>query len=296
MRRAQRSMEITGRSCLGSADSKLGFDKAKVTCFKCKQKGHFKRECINRQTDEVVNPFKDDYYQKAIYHRNSGSLNANQKQIGEGSSKEKSRAMVVIQEDEGYDWSQFLPEEDYVESAFVAEVVQDKLWQRDSARYEIRKLNEPFKEARKAKRWNAELECYMDPQGNPVVDPSKVDFDVVTNLFPDQDTYHTRRLSEKGYEADLMNKVKEIFEASLPKVVEMRKRKEQELEKLIEEVKRTTENADEEEQKKEEDQKKKTEESQVLNETEVLMKFDCQEKELMSNLAQEEKAAELRFG
>ncbi|KAM0065989.1 putative transcription factor interactor and regulator CCHC(Zn) family [Helianthus debilis subsp. tardiflorus] len=103
MRRAQCFMEITGRSCLGSGDSKLGFDKAKVTCFRCKQKGHFKRECTNRQTDEVVNPFKDDYYQKAIYHRNSGSSNANQKQIGEGSSKERSRAMVVIQEDEGYD-------------------------------------------------------------------------------------------------------------------------------------------------------------------------------------------------
>ncbi|MFS7912607.1 hypothetical protein Hanom_Chr02g00131941 [Helianthus anomalus] len=105
----------------------------------------------------------------------------------------------------------------------------------------------------------------MDPQGNPVVDPSKVDFDAVTNLFPNQDTYHTRRLSVKGYEADLMNKLKEIFEASLPKVVGMRKRKEEELEKLIEEVKRTAEDADVEEQKKEEDKKKKTEESQLLN-------------------------------
>ncbi|MFS7921008.1 hypothetical protein Hanom_Chr03g00231571 [Helianthus anomalus] len=66
----------------------------------------------------------------------------------------------------------------------------------------------------------------MDPQGNPVIDPDKVDFDAVTNLFPDQDTYSTRRLSEKGYEADPMNKIKEIFEASLLKVVEMKKKKE----------------------------------------------------------------------
>ena len=56
MRRAQRFMEITGRSSLASSDSKLGFDKAKVTCFKCKQKGHFKRECTNRETDEPTNP------------------------------------------------------------------------------------------------------------------------------------------------------------------------------------------------------------------------------------------------
>ncbi|MFS7921007.1 hypothetical protein Hanom_Chr03g00231561 [Helianthus anomalus] len=99
----------------------------------------------------------------------------------------------------------------------------DNWWRRDSARREIRKLNEPFREARRANRWNAELECYMDPQGNPVIDPDKVDFDAVTNLFPDQDTYNTRRLSEKGYEADLMNKIKEIFEASVLKVVEMKK-------------------------------------------------------------------------
>ncbi|KAJ0812948.1 hypothetical protein HanPSC8_Chr17g0767811 [Helianthus annuus] len=41
IRRAQRFMEITGRKCLEGPDMKLGFDKAKVTCFKCKQKGHF---------------------------------------------------------------------------------------------------------------------------------------------------------------------------------------------------------------------------------------------------------------
>ncbi|MFS8019391.1 putative transcription factor interactor and regulator CCHC(Zn) family [Helianthus anomalus] len=48
---------------------KLGFDKAKVTCFKCKRKGHFKRECKNREADDSVNPFYEDYYKKAIYLR-----------------------------------------------------------------------------------------------------------------------------------------------------------------------------------------------------------------------------------
>ncbi|KAJ0604702.1 putative transcription factor interactor and regulator CCHC(Zn) family [Helianthus annuus] len=87
IRRAQRFMEITGRKCLKGPDMKLGFDKAKVTCFKCKQKGHFKRECSNRQADDSVNPFQDDYYKKAIYHRNNEQ--PSRKQIDEGSSKEK---------------------------------------------------------------------------------------------------------------------------------------------------------------------------------------------------------------
>ncbi|KAM0001402.1 putative transcription factor interactor and regulator CCHC(Zn) family [Helianthus debilis subsp. tardiflorus] len=64
IRRAQRFVEITGRKCLEGPDMKIGFDKNKVTCFKCKQKGHFKRECTNNKVDDSVNPFYDDYYKK----------------------------------------------------------------------------------------------------------------------------------------------------------------------------------------------------------------------------------------
>ncbi|KAF5813389.1 putative transcription factor interactor and regulator CCHC(Zn) family [Helianthus annuus] len=94
IRRAQRFMEITGRNCLEGLDMKLGFNKAKVTCFKCKQKGRFKRECSNRQADDSVNPFYNDYYKKAIYHRNNEQ--PTRKQIEEGSSKEKKQAMLTI--------------------------------------------------------------------------------------------------------------------------------------------------------------------------------------------------------
>ncbi|KAM0007980.1 putative transcription factor interactor and regulator CCHC(Zn) family [Helianthus debilis subsp. tardiflorus] len=95
IRRAQRFMEITGRQCLEGPNTKLGFDKSKVTCFKYKQKGHFKSKCSNREVDENVNPFHDDYYQKAIYYRtNEQPLKMNQKQIDEGSSKERKKALA----------------------------------------------------------------------------------------------------------------------------------------------------------------------------------------------------------
>ncbi|KAJ0939968.1 putative transcription factor interactor and regulator CCHC(Zn) family [Helianthus annuus] len=222
VRRAQRFMEITGRKSIGGPSTKLGFDKSKVTCFKCKQKGHFKRECRNAYANDSENPFKEDYYKKAIYHQNK-SEPPRLKQ-----PEEKSRALAVIHDDEGYDWSQVLPEEDAVGYAFVANVDHDLWWRRDYARWEIEKFRESFKETQRAKRWNDELECYMDPQGNPVVDPSKVDFEAVTNLFPSQATFNTRRLFDKEYLPDLLNKIKEICEASLPKVVKMKKRKEEE--------------------------------------------------------------------
>ncbi|KAJ0604142.1 putative transcription factor interactor and regulator CCHC(Zn) family [Helianthus annuus] len=175
VRRAQRFMEITGRKSIRGPSTKLGFDKSKVTCFTCKQKGHFKRECRNSYVaEDSENPFNEDYYKKAIYHQNKSEPPRLKQQ------EEKSRALAVIYDDEGYDWSkEVLPEQDAVGYAFVAREEHDAWWRRDSARWEIGKLYEPFQEAQRAKRWNEELECYLDPQGNPVVDPEKVDFDAM---------------------------------------------------------------------------------------------------------------------
>ncbi|MFS8033034.1 hypothetical protein Hanom_Chr17g01564711 [Helianthus anomalus] len=64
---------------------KIGFDKNKVTCFKCKQKWNFKREYTNNKVDESMNPFHDDYYKKAIYHQNNEQ--PIRKQLDKGSSK-----------------------------------------------------------------------------------------------------------------------------------------------------------------------------------------------------------------
>ncbi|KAM0055429.1 putative transcription factor interactor and regulator CCHC(Zn) family [Helianthus debilis subsp. tardiflorus] len=99
VRRAQRFMEITGRKSISGPSTKLGFDKSKVTCFKCKQKGHFKRECRNTYADESENPFREDYYKKAIYHQNK-SEPPRMKQLED--NKEKSRALAVIHDDKGF--------------------------------------------------------------------------------------------------------------------------------------------------------------------------------------------------
>ncbi|KAF5813176.1 putative transcription factor interactor and regulator CCHC(Zn) family [Helianthus annuus] len=112
IRRAQRFMEISGRKCLEGPDMKLGFDKGKVTCFKYKQKGHFKRECTNNKADDSVNPFHEDYYTKAIYHRNNEQPSrTSQKQIEEGSSKERKQACVTILDDDGFNWNKYIPKE-----------------------------------------------------------------------------------------------------------------------------------------------------------------------------------------
>ncbi|XP_022040499.1 uncharacterized protein LOC110943049 [Helianthus annuus] len=170
--------------------------------------GHFKRECRNSYVaDDSENPFTEDYYKRAIYHQNKSEPPRLKQQ------EEKSRALAVIYDDEGYDWSkEVLPEKDAVGYAFVANDEHDKWWRRDRARWEIGKLYAPFQEAQRAERWSEELECYLDPYGNPVVDPAKVDFDAVTNAFPSEGVYNTKRLSDKNYLVEFMKELKEIFE------------------------------------------------------------------------------------
>ena len=69
LRRAEKFKLITRRNdFLDEHVSTLGFYKSKVTCFRCREKGHFKRECKNQEASGAKNPFgKDDYYRKAIY-------------------------------------------------------------------------------------------------------------------------------------------------------------------------------------------------------------------------------------
>ncbi|MFS7996834.1 hypothetical protein Hanom_Chr12g01134471 [Helianthus anomalus] len=202
-------MEITGRSCLGADDTKLGFDKS-----------------------------------KAIYHRISEPPKVNQKKIDEGSSKDRKQALVVTQEDEGFKWDKYIRREKY---ALVAEV--DNRWQRSSARYEINKLYNPFGEAKEAKRWDSERECNLDPQGYPVVNPDKVDFNAMVAVIPTCQHFYTRRLIEKDYEENLYKRLNEVFYASLRKVMELQKKKEEDVEKLVDELKKTIRDAYENQQK-----------------------------------------------
>ncbi|KAF5796859.1 putative transcription factor interactor and regulator CCHC(Zn) family [Helianthus annuus] len=62
LRRAEKFKTITGRNdFLDAHVSTLGFIKSKVTCFRCREKGHFKRECKGREVSGAQNPFgKDD--------------------------------------------------------------------------------------------------------------------------------------------------------------------------------------------------------------------------------------------
>ncbi|KAF5762501.1 putative transcription factor interactor and regulator CCHC(Zn) family [Helianthus annuus] len=129
LRRAEKFKQITGRGDLRDANfSTLGFDKSKVTCFRCREKGHFKRECTNREAGGAQNPFgNSDYYQKAIYHQ-AAQQPSSFRAIEDG--KKKACITIPDQEDErlleGFSWDKYIPSESNSKfRAFIAQIIQE---------------------------------------------------------------------------------------------------------------------------------------------------------------------------
>ncbi|KAJ0734714.1 putative transcription factor interactor and regulator CCHC(Zn) family [Helianthus annuus] len=145
LRRAEKFKIITGRNdFLDAHVSTLGFDKSKVTCFRCREKGHFKWECKGREASGAQNPFgKDDYYRKAIYQQVGQSQ---EPQTAHGRKIEDpkracvvdfswdkyispdSKAYIVDQDDErlpeGFSWDMFVDEKGEFK-AFIAKIVRE---------------------------------------------------------------------------------------------------------------------------------------------------------------------------
>ncbi|KAJ0916624.1 putative transcription factor interactor and regulator CCHC(Zn) family [Helianthus annuus] len=145
LRRAEKFKTITGRNdFLDAHVSTLGFDKSKLTCFRCREKGHFKRECKGREASGAQNPFgKDDYYRKAIYQQVGQSQDS---QTAHGRKLEDSKraclvdfswdkyispdskACIVDQDDErlpeGFSWDMFVDEKGEFK-AFIAKIVRE---------------------------------------------------------------------------------------------------------------------------------------------------------------------------
>ncbi|KAJ0899610.1 putative transcription factor interactor and regulator CCHC(Zn) family [Helianthus annuus] len=116
MRRAEKFKQITGRDDFRDANvSALGFDKSKVTCFRCREKGHFKRECKNREATRAQNPFgNNDYHKKVIYHQITPPAQQ-QAQTANGRDVVDRKACVVSQgKYDNFTWEKYLQKDSKV--------------------------------------------------------------------------------------------------------------------------------------------------------------------------------------
>ncbi|MFS7936442.1 hypothetical protein Hanom_Chr05g00415621 [Helianthus anomalus] len=50
-------------------------------------------------------------------------------------------------------------------------------------------MYDAYKELRWARRWDSDYEYYVDPKGNPTVDPDEVDFEALVAAIPTLDVW-----------------------------------------------------------------------------------------------------------
>ncbi|MFS8033784.1 hypothetical protein Hanom_Chr17g01573621 [Helianthus anomalus] len=155
------------------------------------------------------------------------------KQIEKNLVKEKSRALAVIQDDEGFNWNDFLPEEDYVGLALVAEVkqnafvavvkekIKEEILKEKTERERffvdcrIEKMHEEFEEAKYYGRWDKKRECYINRNGDPVVHRREVVYNDVLAVIPLSGEYYSNVAKDKDYLKRLENIIRDVMITSL---------------------------------------------------------------------------------
>ncbi|XP_021979357.1 trichoplein keratin filament-binding protein-like [Helianthus annuus] len=180
----------------------------------------------------------------------------------EDKPKDKSRACAVIQDDEGYDWSQILSEEDRVDNrstahgrnpskskhyVFIAEIQEENKEEKGTAeikektREEILsektyrerniawnrmdEMKEEYESAVSNKRWDKKRECYFNRQGEPVVPKKDIVFDDVLLIIPRSVEYYTNVEKDKTYAKRLEKDIRHVMISRLKKRDEERMKK-----------------------------------------------------------------------
>ncbi|MFS7909442.1 hypothetical protein Hanom_Chr01g00094661 [Helianthus anomalus] len=87
-----------------------------------------------------------------------------------------------------------------------------------------------FDEARRACRWDKKRECYIDPQGNPVVDSRSVNFKDLLEVIPTSEELYSKKFVDKNYVPNMEKRIREVMLASL------KKKEEEKVEKNVEKM------------------------------------------------------------
>ncbi|MFS7947374.1 hypothetical protein Hanom_Chr06g00547541 [Helianthus anomalus] len=73
----------------------------------------------------------------------------------------------------------------------------------------MKRMREAYKETVKAKRWDPDRECYLDPKGNICIDPKTIDFEALGKSIPTEEEPMRRDAKEKAKKERLEKAEKE---------------------------------------------------------------------------------------
>ncbi|MFS7903784.1 hypothetical protein Hanom_Chr01g00028141 [Helianthus anomalus] len=116
-------------------------------------------------------------------------------------------------------------------------------------------------------RWSVDKECFVDPKGNPIVDPDKVDFEALVAAIPTVCVWCKGLEEIPNYRQKVDEGIKKVIYASLEKKKKTVEEIVDESQKMVEEVKKADKKTEEEVAEKqevvEEDQIQKAKETTV---------------------------------
>ncbi|MFS7894763.1 hypothetical protein Hanom_Chr09g00800521 [Helianthus anomalus] len=72
-------------------------------------------------------------------------------------------------------------------------------------------------EAKRADRWDDERKCFVDPQGNPTVDPDMVDSKALVAAIPTSGVFYRRIQEDPNYEKEMEEGLRRVIYASVKK-------------------------------------------------------------------------------
>ncbi|KAJ0880381.1 hypothetical protein HanRHA438_Chr10g0462461 [Helianthus annuus] len=85
------------------------------------------------------------------------------------------------------------------------------------ARLRLDDVYDAYKEATRAGRWSKDKGCYVDPQGNPTVDPKTVDLDALVAAIPTVDVWCKGIRENPRYKQQVEEGIRKVSFASLEK-------------------------------------------------------------------------------
>ncbi|MFS7963423.1 hypothetical protein Hanom_Chr08g00737861 [Helianthus anomalus] len=109
----------------------------------------------------------------------------------------------IFHDYEGYDWSKHSKEDGEVK-AMVAKIKKSR--EEIETQGYLDSMYDAHKEARQEKRWDSEYECYVDPKGNPTIDPNEVDFEALVAVIPTVDDWYRGLREIRNYREKLKKK------------------------------------------------------------------------------------------
>ncbi|MFS7984585.1 hypothetical protein Hanom_Chr11g00988181 [Helianthus anomalus] len=97
-----------------------------------------------------------------------------------------------------------------------------------------------------ANRWDGERKCFIDPLGNPKIDPQKLDFKALVAAIPTIGVWASRIRENLNYRKEVEEGIKRVIYSSVEKKKKTVEEIVDESQKMVDELKKTTEKAGDE--------------------------------------------------